>query len=146
MRYLVYTDAARFPNNEMCTSYFIRTKYDFIAIDASKFVGDNIGVAESLAVGIAAKYVLEVMKPSKLDSFEFNIDNLSTFNWYSKYLDMKDVEPYYLDERLKPSMQSIRLLASKCSVVVKKVAAHMDETLSGNSVADRLASKIARLL
>ena len=145
MKYLVYTDASTKQGCPPAVGFFIRTRYNFIAFDCFTLKGQyKINVAESIAVGKAVSFLLEKLPLSQDDSVEIFIDSYSTINWFeaNRY---GEPPKWYAARALEKSLSDFKRLCGKTSVTLTKIGAHSPQDVSGNTVADRLASTVARL-
>lgn len=154
MKYEVFTDGACNPQKGLMSSAFmIRTNTTFVGSDAKVFEGNNIAIAETIAVGLGAVYLLENVEISKDDYVVFRTDCRSTYGFFYGYsydADGKQTnenpipftdaafEPKTKDERVKLVCKAVQELAKKCTVEIISIDGHL-ENFNGNKVADRLA-------
>jgi len=144
MKYVVYTDGAYAQGKALggC-SYIILTDTNYISSDSTtlKQIGNPTN-AETVAVGLAAAYLLDEKKVTENDSVEFKIDCLSTVTFCTKNANTSG-KVFSNNKKVIASIQAIRKLAKTCPVTFEKVKAHKN-VLSPNTVADRLAKLAIR--
>ena len=144
MKYVVYTDGAYAQGKALggC-SYIILTDTHYISSDSTtlKQIGNPTN-AETVAVGLAAAYLLDEKKVTENDSVEFKIDCLSTVTFCTKNVNTSG-KVFSNNKKVIASIQVIRKLAKTCPVTFEKVKAHKN-VLSPNTVADRLAKLAIR--
>ena len=144
MRYVVYTDGAYAQVKTLggC-SYIILTDTNYISSDSTTLKQiDNPTNAETVAVGLAAAYLMDEEKVTENDSVEFKIDCLSTVTFCTKNANTSG-KVFSNNRKVIASIQAIRKLAKTCPVTFEKVRAHKN-VLSPNTVADRLAKLAIR--
>lgn len=144
MKYVVYTDGAYAQAKALggC-SYLILTDTNYISSDSTtlKQIGNPTN-AETVAVGLAAAYLMDEEKVTENDSVEFKIDCLSTVTFCNKNANTSG-KVFSNNRKVIASIQAIRKLAKTCPVTFEKVRAHKN-VLSPNTVADRLAKLAIR--
>ena len=144
MKYVVYTDGAYAQAKALggC-SYLILTDTNYISSDSTtlKQIGNPTN-AETVAVGLAAAYLMDEEKVTENDSVEFKIDCLSTVTFCTKNSKTSG-KVFSNNRKVIASIQAIRKLAKTCPVTFEKVRAHKN-VLSPNTVADRLAKLAIR--
>ena len=144
MKYVVYTDGAYAQAKALggC-SYLILTDTNYISSDSTTLKQiDNPTNAETVAVGLAAAYLMDEEKVTENDSVEFKIDCLSTVTFCTKNANTSG-KVFSNNRKVIASIQAIRKLAKTCQVTFEKVRAHKN-VLSPNTVADRLAKLAIR--
>lgn len=144
MKYVVYTDGAYAQVKALggC-SYIILTDTNYISSDSTTLKQiDNPTNAETVAVGLAAAYLMDEAKVTENDSVEFKIDCLSTVTFCIKNANTSG-KVFSNNRKVIASIQAIRKLAKTCPVTFEKVRAHKN-VLSPNTVADRLAKLAIR--
>lgn len=144
MKYVVYTDGAYAQVKALggC-SYIILTDTNYISSDSTTLKQiDNPTNAETVAVGLAAAYLMDEAKVTENDSVEFKIDCLSTVTFCTKNANTSG-KVFSNNRKVIASIQAIRKLAKTCPVTFEKVRAHKN-VLSPNTVADRLAKLAIR--
>lgn len=143
MKYTIFTDGScDFKNKRITSSYFIRTKEDFITLGCETFDGGNIAAAESIAVGLAVEELMNEVDLKQHDKVLIRTDCESVLTFFENATD-ENGGPKTKDNRCKKAWWEYRTLCSKCSVELKKIKAHRDE-VNGNKVADRLAKYFMR--
>lgn len=154
MKYEVFTDGACNPNKGLISSSFmVRTETTFVGSGANVFKGDNIAVAETLAIGLGAAYMLENVNLCKEDIVVFRTDCRSTYGFFYGFsydeegnqLNENPIpftdpafEPKTRDERVKLVCKAVQELSKKCNVSIVRIDGHLGN-FNGNKVADRLA-------
>lgn len=144
MKYVVYTDGAGSIERKMIgCSYLILTETRYISSDSISVKNlDNPTYAETISVGLAAAYLLDNVELSSADIVEFNIDCLSTIDFYRAYVNNNNA----VRSRIKQIVNSVaivRQLTEKCTVRFQKVRAHKN-TINPNTYVDRLAKLAVR--
>lgn len=144
MRYIVYTDGAYSQNKELGgSSYLIITDTHYISSDSTTLLKiSNPTNAETVAVGSAAAYLLDVVKITNEDVVEFHIDCLSTVTFCNKNVNMTG-KVFSNNPKVVAAVKDIRRLAKVCKVTFEKVRGHKN-IMNPNTVVDRLAKLAIR--
>lgn len=147
MLYEVYTDGANASVNEKLSgsSYLILCDDNYVTSSSSKLIGvANPTYAETIAVGLASRYLLENADIKPEDTVRFNIDCKSTVEFCDRYVTQlsKDTVPSKL-KAVVASINIIRELSKKCSVQFRTIRGHKD-FLNPNTFVDRLAKLAIR--
>lgn len=144
MRYIVYTDGAYSQNKELGgSSYLIITDTHYISSDSTTLLKiSNPTNAETVAVGSAAAYLLDVVKITNEDVVEFHIDCLSTVTFCNKNVIMTG-KVFSNNPKVVAAVKDIRRLAKVCKVTFEKVRGHKN-IMNPNTVVDRLAKLAIR--
>ena len=139
MLYSVYTDGSvDEAASKIASTFLIYTDDSFIALDSALFKGKFSSIAETLAIGVAAQYILRNLDITKDGTVVFHTDSRSSKIFLKNHLDEEEDMRTPNDQRVKIVVDTMKLLTSKCNVEFKKVKAH-EVSLSGNNVVDRIA-------
>lgn len=144
MRYTVYTDGAGSNEKNVAgCSYLILTETDYITSESVSLDGvTNPTHAETISVGLAAAYFIDNVDIHKNDVIEFNLDCISSIEFYNSYLKNNDK----VKSNVKAVVNSVfivRKLSTKCTVRFQKVRGHKD-MINPNTYVDRLAKLAIR--
>lgn len=144
MKYVVYTDGSYAQEKKLGGgSYIILTDTTYVSSDSITLKQiDNPTNAETIAIGLAAAYLVDVVKVTEDDVIEFYTDCLSSVSFCSKNANTTG-KVFSNNRKVIASIQAIRKLAKTCPVTFEKVRAHKN-VLSPNTVADRLAKLAIR--
>ena len=126
--YNVYTDGAVDRERRASASAYIAFTDDkFVSLNYICVEGDNIGHAETVAVGLACSDILnnEELTLNEDCTFVFFIDCTSTIGYLNGKL--KSNNKVYGKAEVKNAVESVRNLNSRCNVVLKKADAHKYE-------------------
>lgn len=141
MKFMVYTDGAgSYEKNRASCSYFIMSEEQYIGSDY-KTLKDmyNPTQAETIGVGLAAKYLLDNITFKPEDRVEFYVDCTSTISFCRK--NTKDQPTGRIasnNERVISAIKNLRTLCKKTNVFYFKVKGHK-AVVNPNSYVDRLA-------
>lgn len=144
MKYIVYTDGAYSQDKKLggC-SYLIITDTDYISSNSTTLMQiDNPTNAETVAVGLAASYLLNKIGVTSEDEVEFHIDCLSTVTFCTKNA-MATGKVFSNNQKVIQSIKTVRKLASTCKITFEKVRGHKS-SINPNTVVDRLAKLAIR--
>lgn len=144
MRYSVYTDgAASREKNLVGCGFLIITEDTYIDSRITTISGyDNPTEAETIAVGIAANYILENIELSKTDSIQFLSDCVAAIKYYRQHA-ISDATIRVRNPYVYSSIVVIRELSKKAKVSFNKVAGHK-ATCNPNKHVDALAKLAIR--
>lgn len=142
MKYTVYTDGAYRSEDKVAgCSYLIITPTRYISSNSHKVDGiDSATLAETMAVALSAMYLLNNTELTKDDVVEFNIDCLSTIDFYNNHA-FSNGSIMSKVPAIRSAVGVVRRLAKICNVSFEKVKGHKNK-IGPNTFVDRLA-KIA---
>ena len=147
MLYEVYTDGANGTVEDKISgaSYLILCDDNYVTASSKKLIEiANPTYAETIAVGLASRYLLENKKLTPKDTVRFNIDCKSTVEFCNKYI-LQD-KSSTIPSRVKAVIASvtiIRKLSEICPVQFRRIKGHKD-FLNPNTFVDRLAKLAIR--
>ena len=147
MVYEVYTDGANASVEEKLSgaSYLILRDEEYVTSSSKKLVDvANPTYAETIAVGLASRYLLENENITGEDTVKFYIDCKSTVDYCNKYIIQNPTSS--VPSKVKAVIASImivRKLHEKCTVQFKRIKGHKD-FLNPNTFVDRLAKLAIR--
>lgn len=144
MRYIVYTDGSYSQEKKLGGgAYIILTETTYVSSDSIslKQMGNPTNT-ETVALGLAAAYLVDVVKVTGDDVVEFYTDCLSSVSFCKKNATTAG-RVFSNNKKVIASIQAIRKLVKICPVAFEKVRAHKT-VLSPNTVADRLAKLAIR--
>lgn len=138
MRYIIFTDGGHNKEEDkISASFVIVTKYQYIDMGASISKGGDIGVAEALAIGLAANNLLRIVDLKKdEDSVVIKSDSRNSIDLFNRIKQGK-VKPANLDTRISMAWDKLVELGEKCDWELSKINSHHNCT-NGNRLADRL--------
>ena len=143
MKYIIFTDGScSTEERKITSSFFIRTKKDFITLGCETLDGDSIAAAETIAIGFGIEALMCEVDIQPEDKVLIRTDCESTLTFFENVKD-EDGRPKSKDTRCKKAWWMCRDLSSKCDVEIRKIQAHRDE-VNGNKVADRIAKYFLR--
>lgn len=144
MKYLIYTDGAcDHKNRKAASSYFIKTKDDFITLGFKSFSGKSAVIAEILAIGLAVETIMKEVELKSVDKVVIYTDSSRALEIFST-LKEENSELEVGGPRVQLAWDVCKKLNTICDVEIRKIKAHSDAT-NGNKVADRLAKHALRL-
>ena len=146
MKYVVYTDGAGDKaNDSIGCAYLIITDTTYIDSSYFNIKGmSNPTQAETIAVGLAAGWIVENLKLTKEDSVEFYIDCASTIEYCNKFAVKNQVKNFKNKiQHVKLAIELLQQLVEITEVELHKIKAHKSR-VNPNSYMDRLAKLAIR--
>lgn len=146
MKYIVYTDGAGSEkSNKVGISYIIMGDTTYVNSDFKQIPGmSNPTQAETIAVGLAAGYLIRNVELTKEDTVEFYIDCASTINYLNNFTGSSIDRQYKgFNEYIRLSVSRVQSLAKTVNVSFNKVKGHKAK-VNPNSYVDRLAKLALR--
>ena len=138
MKYLIYTDGAHSTaNRRISVGYIIKTWDTLITSGAAALDGDDISIAEALAIGVAVNSLLAKEKlDKKKDVVIIITDSLFAIEKFSNVAE--NPEKDFGNAKLNAVRDCLVKLSETCSWEFSKITSHMD-TINCNKYADRMA-------
>lgn len=144
MQYSVYTDAAASTEkNCVGCAYLIITDNDYVNSKTVTVAGfDNPTEAETVALGIAANYLMESVDLQKTDSVQFLTDCTAAVKFARQYM-KNDDKVRSKNEYVRSSITMLRELDKMVKLSFNKVAGHK-ASCNPNKHVDALAKLAIR--
>lgn len=146
MKYRVYTDGAgNYEKKLSGASYVILTDTHYIASGLFTIQGEsNPTCAETIGVGVAAGFMLQLPELKEDDEIEFYVDCKAAIDYYEKFALINGPLTFkHKNQRIELSVKLVYQLNQKAKISMCKIHGHKDKH-NPNKYCDALAKLAIR--